>query len=83
MGIKAKKVKLSAKGQRIIRRESRWLRRLIRSHRRFMRFAQKHTISEYGSAETIISIIVKPRSARLWNDSVEFEERIPARMALL
>ena len=42
MGIKAKKVKLSAKGRKITRYESRWARRLLNNERRFVRWFKKH-----------------------------------------
>jgi predicted deacetylase len=45
VGLKAKKVRLGAIRRDIVRRESRWVRRLLRQHRRFARWIRDHNLN--------------------------------------
>ena len=44
MGIKAKKLNMLPVERRVVRYESRWLRRLLRQHRRFARWMRKQRL---------------------------------------
>lgn len=64
MGLKARKTRLEAKGRKILRYESRWLRRIVRSERRFSRWIKKHSLA--CSDKDMLTAISRKVAIKRW-----------------
>jgi hypothetical protein len=65
MGLKARKTQLEAKGRKVIRYESRWLRRFTRSEKRFRKWLKKFNPT-YPETKALASVGARKIAYKRW-----------------